>query len=128
MSNISDVTDSIHDWQDFGMLPEEYGSWSYYNSESEGLDIPEQTYPVYLTKKEIETVFDALEKETFDIIVDSIFSKLETLLLFQMTETNIQKDNIVDRDELQCDYVDRIVDGLDIKDLCKSSLSTCMNR
>ena len=36
-----------------------------------------------------------------------------------MTETNIQKDNIVDRDELQCDYVDRIVDGLDIKDLCQ---------
>ena len=36
-----------------------------------------------------------------------------------MTETNIQKDNIVDRDELQNDYVDRIVDGLDIKDLCQ---------
>jgi|TARA_B100002019_G_scaffold275374_1_gene273206 hypothetical protein len=81
MSNISDVTDSIHDWQDFWYAPEEYGSWSYYNSESEGLDIPEQTYPVYLTKKEIETVFDALEKETFDIIVDSIFSKLETATL-----------------------------------------------
>ena len=36
-----------------------------------------------------------------------------------MTETNIQKDNIVDRDELQNDYVDRVIDGLDIKDLCQ---------
>ena len=79
MSNISDVTDSIHDWQDFWYAPEEYGSWSYYNSESEGLDIPEQTYAVYLTQKEIDTVAESLEKEeTFDIIIDSIFAKLET--------------------------------------------------
>ena len=36
-----------------------------------------------------------------------------------MTETNIQTDNIVNRDELQNDYVDRVIDGLDIKDLCQ---------
>jgi|TARA_B100001939_G_scaffold267855_1_gene235329 hypothetical protein len=34
-----------------------------------------------------------------------------------MTETNIQKDNIVDRDELQDAYIETIVDGMDHKDL-----------
>tara|TARA_Y100000022_G_scaffold16758_1_gene12849 strand:- start:1120 stop:1368 length:249 start_codon:yes stop_codon:yes gene_type:complete len=79
MTTIQDVTNSPEDWQDFWYAPEEYGSWSYYNSESEGLDIPEQTYAVYLTQKEIDTVAESLEKEeTFDIIIDSIFAKLET--------------------------------------------------
>lgn len=36
-----------------------------------------------------------------------------------MTQTNKQTDNIVNRDELQNDYVDRVIDGLDIKDLCQ---------
>ena len=36
-----------------------------------------------------------------------------------MTQTNNQTDNIINRDELQNDYVDRVIDGLDIKDLCQ---------
>ena len=27
------------------------------------------------------------------------------------------KDNIIDRDELQASYIDRIIDGMDLKDL-----------
>ena len=37
--NIEDVTNSPKDWEDFWYSPEKYGSWEYYNSESEGRDI-----------------------------------------------------------------------------------------
>jgi|TARA_R100000027_G_scaffold1799_1_gene1969 hypothetical protein len=37
--NIQDVTNSPKDWEDFWYSPEKYGSWEYYNSESEGRDI-----------------------------------------------------------------------------------------
>ena len=30
---------SPQDWEDFWYSPEKYGSWEYYNSESEGRDI-----------------------------------------------------------------------------------------
>ena len=36
---IKDVTNSPKDWEDFWYSPEKYGSWEYYNSESEGRDI-----------------------------------------------------------------------------------------
>ena len=36
---IEDVTNSPKDWEDFWYSPEKYGSWEYYNSESEGRDI-----------------------------------------------------------------------------------------
>ena len=38
---IKDVTNSPRDWEDFWYSPEMYGSWEYYNSESEGGDVPE---------------------------------------------------------------------------------------
>ena len=41
MSNIQDVTNSPKDWEDFWYSPEKYGSWEYYNSESEGRDVRE---------------------------------------------------------------------------------------
>ena len=36
MSNIKDVTNSPKDWEDFWYSPEKFGSWDYYDSESEG--------------------------------------------------------------------------------------------
>ena len=38
---IEDVTNSPKDWEDFWYSPEKYGSWEYYNSESEGRDVRE---------------------------------------------------------------------------------------
>ena len=35
-NNIKDVTNSPKDWEDFWYSPEKFGSWGYYNSESEG--------------------------------------------------------------------------------------------
>ena len=40
-NNIKDVTNSPKDWEDFWYSPEKYGSWEYYNSESEGRDVSE---------------------------------------------------------------------------------------
>ena len=34
-----------------------------------------------------------------------------------MTIAQSQQDNIIDRDELQANYINRILDGLDIKDM-----------
>ena len=43
-------------------------------------------------------------------------SLIKNYLHIKMTETT---DNIIDRDELQKDLVDRIVDGLDMEMLCQ---------
>ena len=37
--------------------------------------------------------------------------------LSTLTNNNSMQDNIIDRDELQANYINRILDGMDIKDM-----------
>ena len=40
MKNITEATPK--DWEDFWYSPEKFGTWEYYNSESEGKDVDVQ--------------------------------------------------------------------------------------
>ena len=59
---------------------------------------------------------DKLPREEYMPMVCWFMSLIKNYLHIKMTETT---DNIIDRDELQKDLVDRIVDGLDMEMLCQ---------